>query len=52
MRAEKFAITIQSTTINKEENYNNLKFKANHYARHTDSERKETLRNDIATIFN
>lgn len=36
-------IIIQSTTINKEENCNNLNFRANHYARHADSERKETL---------
>lgn len=45
-------ITIQSTTRNKEENYNKLNFRANRYAGHVDSERKETLSNDIATIFN
>ena len=45
-------IAIQSTTINKEENYSKLNFRANHYAGHADSERKGTLCNDIATVFN
>lgn len=44
--------TFESNTIDKEENYNTVDFRVKHCTRHADSERKEILCNERATIFN